>query len=375
MVYAVVCSYQFTEHVVSAPQFSDQKQNSSYRLSFRPYSRQLVAPLKMSRGVIDRREGVIVRIEDDDGAGESYGEAVTLPYFGTETVDEACRLLAGLETVSFAALEEIPKHYFATRLAIESALLLRSPGVLSDPALSNRTMSVSKLLPSGVAAVEVLRKGLSEGFETFKWKVGIESAESEIAVLKKLFGELKSNNKLRLDANGGLSFARAASLLEFCEGTQVEFIEQPIAPDKLEESMELAARWSTPIALDESVATMDDIERVYRAGWRGLYVVKPSRLGELRAFLQWREASRCSIVYSSALETAVGTEMGLRVAASDPINSFSLGYGVAHWFFEDGLSLHLNSPRVCANNLPGKGFGEMWRLLKQRPHSGARQSP
>ena len=130
-------------------------------LSFKPYSRQLKLPIKMSRGIIEYRQGIIIRLESDKLA---FGEAVILDYFGTESLSRAIEVLNSLpSSVTLETLKQIPEDCFATRLALESALIVGDV---------KREMRVSKLLPAGSEAIAELKIGLAKGYQTFKWKIG-----------------------------------------------------------------------------------------------------------------------------------------------------------------------------------------------------------
>lgn len=331
----------------------------NFQVSYKTYRRQLLTPLKMSRGVIDFREGVILRLESADGV--SYGEVVILDYFRTETLDESLELLKSLpKQISINDLKNIPEKYPATRLGLESAILLQTDSRLNSQA---REMKISKLLPAGEEALTVLENGLAEDFEIFKWKIGSYSLEVEFSILAQILEMIGDSRKLRLDANGGLSKAEAEKWLSRCEGTSVEFLEQPLAVIEFDAMLELAEKYSTPIALDESVAKTPELIRAHQQGWPGILVVKPSRLGDLSSFLDWREKTNAKIVYSSALETSIGTELGLRLAASDKNNNFGLGYGVAHWFPNDGLYLHPDEPTLKTGMLITEQYQSIWDRL------------
>ena len=145
---------------------------------------------------------------------------------------------------------------------------------------------------------------------------------------------LPNDAKLRLDANGGLTDVEAEQWLELCsQETQIEFIEQPLAPEAIDRLKELAQKYDTPIALDESVATLDRIEAIYAAGWRGIYVIKPGIAG-----FPWRLAElitqyQLDVVFSSVMETSVGKAAAFQLASSLKLNR-SMGFGTDDWFSE-----------------------------------------
>ena len=121
----------------------------------------------------------------------------------------------------------------------------------------------------------------------------------------------------------------------------MEFVEQPcFAPQggasqgtalrSREEDLllGLASDFPTPLALDESLAGDSDIERWLGAGWRGVFVVKPGLLGDAAGALEKLARANASVVFSSALETAVGARAALRVAFAWPGKARALGFGV-----------------------------------------------
>jgi O-succinylbenzoate synthase len=78
----------------------------------------------------------------------------------------------------------------------------------------------------------------------------------------------------------------------------------------------LAGDCPVPLALEESVANSRDVTRWLAAGWPGLFVLKPSLLGDVAGTLGRLRAAGCDaqsgrVVFSSALETAVGARAAL----------------------------------------------------------------
>jgi len=165
------------------------------------------------------------------------------------------------------------------------------------------------------------------GFCTFKWKVGVAPVGEELPLLDDLCAELAPGARLRLDANGAWDRRAAERWLERCAERPVEFVEQPCllplggtARDparsaRMEDLLRgLAEDFPTKLALDESLAGADDLERWLAAGWRGIFVIKPALLGEPGRMLARLHAAQADVVFSSALETAVGARAALRAA-------------------------------------------------------------
>jgi O-succinylbenzoate synthase len=297
-----------------------------YRLPFR-------APVRTAHGVWAEREGVIVRIEDEAGA-VGYGEAATLPHFGTETPEEVEAALQVLgEWTTDDALAAVPVRLGCLRFALAAA---RGADPEERPD-AREYLGVAALLPAGRAALAEAVTKADGGFRVFKWKVGVGDIADELALLDDLCAALPSGAKLRLDANGAWDRRRAERWLERCADRPVEHVEQPClaaaadgaaARRKVDDMLlGLAADFPTPVALDESLVGDGDVDRWIGAGWPGVYVIKPSLLGDAPGLLARLELAQAKVVFSSALETAVGARAALRVAFRWRGEPRALGFG------------------------------------------------
>jgi O-succinylbenzoate synthase len=318
--------------------------DGKYLFQYRRYRLTLRAPVRTAHGVWTEREGVLVRLESESGA-VGYGEAAVLPWFGTETVEAAeaaCREIgAEVQAEQIAALP-------ATLPCLRNALAAAWPeteganGVAESVAAEGEVevggrgveaayLGVAALLPAGRAVLEAVRAKEEMGFRVFKWKVGVGEVADELGLLDDLCAVLPAGAKLRLDANGAWDRRKAERWLERCADRPVEFVEQPVAADArgAEDLLRgLAEDFPTVIALDESIASNADIERWVGAGWRGVFVVKPSLLGDVDGAVAKLNKAKAAVVFSSALETAVGAKAALRVAFAWRGEPRALGFGV-----------------------------------------------
>lgn len=296
-----------------------------FRLTTRRYSLKFRAPVRTAHGLWSSRDGLYVRIERPDGTA-GYGEASPIPHFGTETADaeEAfCRSLGG--GVDAGLLSRMPENLCALRNALSCAL---SPG---NDAPCHKSLALAALLPAGRAALESAPPKADAGFRVFKWKVAVQPADDEMAILDDLIGVLPSGSRIRLDANGGWNRRTAGLWMAHAVGRPVEFVEQPIDRDTKgaeDTLMGLAADYPVPIALDESIAADADVRRWLEAGWSGFYVVKTALLGDVRGVLTNLAAARANVVFSSALETGMGAQAALRAAFAWTGTPHALGFGV-----------------------------------------------
>jgi O-succinylbenzoate synthase len=311
----------------------------SYLLQFRRYRLPFRAPVRTAHGWWGEREGVIVRLEDAAGAA-GYGEAAPIPWFGTETADEAEAALRELSgRVDEARLAAVPGRLRCLKNALAAARaevgrgLSPPSGIQSEKGRAEAPpyFGVAALLPAGRAALALVEPKAEVGFRVFKWKVGVADAADELALLDDLCAKLPEGAKLRLDANGAWDRRTAERWLGRCAERPVEFVEQPIAADARGADdllLGLARDFPTPLALDESLVSDGDFERWLGAGWPGVFVVKAALLADPAAALARLAAAQAAVVFSSALETAVGARAALQTAFAWPGERRALGFGV-----------------------------------------------
>ena len=164
------------------------------------------------------------------------------------------------------------------------------------------------------------------------------SLDDELRWCGHLRDRLPPSVSLRLDANGGLTLELAQQWLNYCDmlgsrpgSPAIEFLEQPLPPTQFEGMQQLAQQFHTPIALDESVATVEQLEAACQRGWAGIVVVKPAIAGSPTRLVQVCQTFSLDVVVSSVLETSVGTDAALAVATQLG-RQRAVGFGVQHYF-------------------------------------------
>jgi len=159
------------------------------------------------------------------------------------------------------------------------------------------------------------------GATTFKVKVG-SNAHEDIARINTI-RSLRPGAKIRIDANGLLSVDQAVSLLQLVG--EIEYIEQPCAT--LEELRELKKRIDVKIVGDEVLRKAKDPFAVDLAGAIDYLMLKVQPLGGITRAHRLAEHHKLPVVVSSALESAVGINYGLILAASFEDMTFDCGLG------------------------------------------------
>lgn len=312
-----------------------------YRFEFRPYQRKFERSLSTSRGIWEIREGIIIRLTDETG-NFGFGEIAPLSWFGSESMQQAvdfCRQLD--DAIATETIFTIPASLPACQFGFESAWETVTDRPVIPQSRHLNPLTYSALLPAGEAALQTWQMLYDRGYRTFKWKIGVAPIKDEIEVCDRLMKVLPASAKLRLDANGGLSYSDANKWLQVCDdiGGIIEFIEQPLPVGEFEAMLELCDRYLTPVALDESVATIPQMQTAYQNGWRSIFVIKPSIAGYLSQLREFCLSRNIDAVFSSVFETEIGRQAALKLAAEFQKDraqkNRAVGFGVNHWFKED----------------------------------------
>ncbi|GAP98646.1 o-succinylbenzoate synthase [Leptolyngbya sp. NIES-2104] len=296
---------------------------TKFRFEYRPYQRKFRQPLKTHHGIWVVREGILVRLEDESGR-VGFGEIAPLEWFGSESIGDAIAFCRNApETIDFEWIRSIsfPACQFGFETALESPL---NPSRVGDFEEQRHSGLLGK--------VEDWELLWGQRYRTFKVKIAVAPIEIEIATVESLLNELPEGAILRLDANMGLNEIETHQWLEFCDSYNIEFIEQPMPVDQFETMLKLSQQYRTSIALDESVASLEQLRDCYDRGWRGIFVIKPAIAGFPSKLREFCQQNQIDTVFSTVFETAIGRQMGLQLAAE--LSKRAVGYGTNHWFDE-----------------------------------------
>lgn len=316
-------------------------------LDIRFYARLFRQPLRTAHGPWKRRTGIILRFENERGQ-VWFGEVVPLPWFGTETLEAAQTFLEAWPC-QFARERsaDVPDTLPCCQFGLGASF---KPANVDQPSIGKAFQDSDSLdhadfcalLPTGTAALDSVPALWTRGHRTFKWKIGVAPVDEELAIFVELLTVLPGGAQLRLDANGGLTSSEAERWLAACDRASpaVEFLEQPLPPHSiLDWVLAISDRFSTRIAVDESVATLLQLRQVYqKLGNRVIYVIKPAIAGFPEQLLSFCSQNRLEVAFSSALETPVGKTAALAIAHRSwaaGVAKRALGFGVSHWFADD----------------------------------------
>jgi O-succinylbenzoate synthase len=183
------------------------------------------------------------------------------------------------------------------------------------------------------------------GVTTFKVKV--ESHTDEDVARINALRVLRPNAKFRIDANGLLSVEQAVSLLQLVG--EIDYIEQPCAT--IEELRELKRRVDVKIVGDEVLRKAKDPFAIDLSGAVDYLMLKVQPLGGIKRAHQLAAHHKLPVVVSSALESAVGINYGLTLAASFEDMNFDCGLGTGSLLAKNVAELPIVEGKIAINDV------------------------
>jgi L-alanine-DL-glutamate epimerase-like enolase superfamily enzyme len=322
-------------------------------------------PFRLSYGISHTRQTYWLRLEDDAG----WGEGTIPPYYGIDTKEMetywrhtaalARPLPDDLDTVEGWLGAEGPapartalEMVVIDRIARQREIPLYDILGISQPANLESSYTISIDTPDEMArmAAEV------KDFKVLKVKLGSEDDTARLAAIR----AARPDARLRVDANAGWTVAEAAHQIEEISAYELEMIEQPLTRIAIEAMGELQKRTSTPIVADESVQTIEDIEKLGAAGVKGINL-KLMKAGGLLATLQMIQRARelgMKIMLGCMVETSLGTTAMAHLS------------GLADW-------VDLDAPLLISNDpFEGITYDKNLRIsVPERPGIGAVKKP
>jgi len=332
------------------------------------YELPLTEPLELKGTTLRQREGLLVELASDGGA-VGWGEAAPLPGFSREGLDEVSGQVRALADVMVGrgvavdlpdpygplareldALDLAPSARFGFELALWN-LSAASSGKTLPELVAPRpraTVPINALISCPDRALEEAQVARAAGYQAVKLKVGTQSVEEDIELVRAVRGDLGDAVALRLDANRAWSLGEAERFARATADLRLEYVEEPLAdPARLPS---FARDHGLPVALDESLAGMEP-EALEDHGYARAVVLKPTMLGGISRTLRFaRLASRVGMrpVISSAYETGVGTAALGALAAGVGDEEVPAGLDAYRRLAEDVLRprLELPAPRL-----------------------------
>jgi O-succinylbenzoate synthase len=184
------------------------------------------------------------------------------------------------------------------------------------------------------------------GVDTFKVKVG-ENLPEDIARLARV-RTLLPKAKVRIDVNGNWDVATAVTNLRAIYENigPLDYVEQPCATVEELRELKQKLKLDIKIAGDEVLRKAADPFAVDLVGAVDIVMLKVQPLGGIARAHKLAKHHNLPVVISSALESAVGINYGLILAASIPEMNFDCGLGTGSLLNADVADLPITNGEI-----------------------------
>ena len=277
--------------------------------------RVVALPMKTSFRGITVREVALIKGE--------YGWGEFSPFLEYDDAESAPWLACAIE----AATQPKPKTY-RTEVAVNGTI----------PATNDQ-----KVMDELVASYP--------GVKTYKVKVGNNLSEDIVRLAR--IRSLGRKVNIRIDVNGLWSVEQAlTNLYAFYENVgPFEYVEQPCAT--LDELRELKSKIRIPlrIAVDEVIRKSEDPFALDLQGAADIVMLKVQPLGGIKRAHAIAAHHKLPVVVSSALESAVGINYGLTLAASFADMNFDCGLGTGSLLAKNVAELPIVDGKIASSDV------------------------
>ena len=335
----------------------------------------LVSPFETSGWREEEKNCIIVEMRSQHLAG--FGECAVSegPWYGPETVTSAWQVMQ-----DYLVPATLGKTFFSPCSLVESLGFARGNNMAKagfemafyDLAAKRDGVSLNSFLggiknkvESGVSVgiqnnsrklVDVVSDYMQQGYRRIKIKIKPGKDIEQVSALKDHFPEIM----LMADANGAYQTSDIKALFDL-DRFNLLMIEQPLEWDDLFEHANLQRALKTPICLDESVCSSNDLKTALALGSCKVLNLKPARVGGLSMTKTMHEicqAHRLPMWCGGLLETGIGRAHNLAIAS---LPGFTLPNDISasnRYFKEDLVNPEFKLNRDSTITIPtGPGLG------------------
>lgn len=317
----------------------------------------------IARNASDFKSNVFVKIERDGITG--YGEAAPNVRYGenaeltTKKIKQAKKIFEKNDLFHFTGIKEAMDktvlNQSCAKAALDIALMDWVGKALNTPLYKMFGLNTSKApvtsFSIGIDTPEVIKQKVKEAepFPILKIKVGKKNDDEIIAAVRSV-----TDKPIRVDANEGWkNKEEALEKIQWLKTQGVEFIEQPMPSEMIEETAWLRERVDMPIIADEAVKTAADIPKLAKA-YDGINIklMKSGGIQEALRMIQIAKALNMKIMLGCMIESSVAISAAAHLAP------------YVDWADLDGNLLISNDPfsgvkvkngRFVYNDKPGLG--------------------
>lgn len=333
------------------------------RLSFEPYNLHLKHVFTLANSSRSTTPVMLTKIEFDGITG--YGEASMPPYLG-ESQETATKFLSGLKLNQFSdpyRMDEILEYVdnsasgnSAAKASVDIALHDLVGKIIGQPwhkiwgFSAEETPDTSFTI--GIDTNEVVKQKVREAadFNILKVKLGRDNDKEMIETIRSV-----SDVALCVDVNQGWKDKKhAIDMIHWLKEKGIEFVEQPMPIEMLDDIAWLTQNSPLPIIADEALQRLSDVNATIGA-YSGINIklMKCTGMREAHKMINLAHANNMKVMIGCMTETSCAVSAAAQLSPK------------VDWADLDGNLLISNDPysgmkvvdgKITLNNLPGIGI-------------------
>jgi L-alanine-DL-glutamate epimerase-like enolase superfamily enzyme len=232
------------------------------------------------------------------------------------TLSQGLRELAEIRATSSskAAADVALRSYFAKK---SGTTLAGTLSVCCDQIRTDVTVPVAE--PEDLE--EIINQRLLQGFSSLKVKLKNEPLEKNLEAMKVIANVVQGRASLRIDPNQAWDFDYSAAFLRglVTLGIEIEYLEQPVARHEIDALSRLQELNLAPIMADESLFTMEDLEKLLKAKactWVNVKLLKSGGITPALEIAQRAADEGLKVSIGSMMEGTGGVHAAALLAAA-----------------------------------------------------------
>ncbi|MGZ4165018.1 MAG: o-succinylbenzoate synthase [Tumebacillaceae bacterium] len=346
------------------------------RVTIRHMQMELKMPFTTSFGTLKKRDFLLLEAVDADGVvGWAETTSFPSPWYNEESLKTNWHMLEDylLPLVLQEEIEHpdqvserfafIRRNYMA-KAAIEGAVwdvYARKQGVSLSQAIGGEKREIEVgvsigIQPSVADTLRIVEKYVTSGYRRIKVKV---KPGWDLDVLREIRREFPTV-PLMADANSAYTLDDLEHLQKLDE-FDLMMVEQPLASDDIIDHAKLQARLSTPVCLDESIHSVEDVRKALELGSCKIINIKVGRVGgltEAKRIHDFCQAQGIPVWCGGMLESGVGRAHNIALTT---LGNFTLPGDTAassHYWERDIIDpeVEVHNGLIHVPTTPGIGY-------------------
>lgn len=259
--------------------------NDAIRLFAAKIQLPLTVPYRLAFGDQRQFDVLLVGVTCEDKTG--WGEATILPGYTDETFDGSwqivcdiaarCKTIGELQACAGDALHRAP---FAATAFLTALDWLNDHPSLKRTGRFELLGTVNGKSDDLAGLESEIESLLAKGYKTLKVKIGWEP-DADLRQVEAVRKIVAGRARMRIDGNQGYNRDEARYFLGRLDPADVELVEQPCAAGDWDSAAALIGAGGVPLMLDESIYTLDDIDRAAQLGCANYIKLKLMKLGTI----------------------------------------------------------------------------------------------